>query len=97
MSVNEAHIRVHLWIRGRVQGVFFRQSTWQRAQAIGGLRGWVRNLPDGRVEVLAQGTAPAVEALVTFCRQGPPQARVDQLERQDESPRADLAPFDMIA
>lgn len=89
-------IRSHLWITGRVQGVFFRQSTRQAAREIGGLQGWVRNLGDGRVEVLVQGPAPAVEALVAFCQHGPADARVDHLEVRPEPVGADLDEFHII-
>ena len=50
----EVNRRIHLWVSGRVQGVFFRATTREVAVALG-LRGWVRNLPDGRVEVVAEG------------------------------------------
>lgn len=78
--------RLHLLITGRVQGVFYRQSTTQVATDLG-LRGWVRNLPDGRVEVLAEGSQAALEQLLAFCHEGPPAALVEQVERawQDET------------
>ena len=60
---------------GRVQGVFYRASTRQRAQELG-CRGYARNLPDGRVEVLAVGEPAAVHALIEWLRQGPPAAHV---------------------
>ena len=66
-------------IRGRVQGVFFRVGCAERARAAG-LTGWVRNRPDGAVEALLQGEATAVDALVAWCRTGPPGARVDAIE-----------------
>lgn len=90
-----SEIRRHLWITGRVQGVFFRQSTWQKAQAIGGLRGWVRNLNDGRVEVLVQGDPEAVESLVAFCHHGPGSARVDGVEQREEHVGDELGNFDI--
>jgi len=62
-------------VSGRVQGVFYRASTRQRAQELG-CRGYARNLPDGRVEVLAVGEPAAVHALVEWLRQGPPAAHV---------------------
>lgn len=76
-------------VSGRVQGVFFRQSTAERATALG-LDGWVRNLPDGRVEGLACGAAAALQPLQQWLRRGPPAARVDALEWQrcEETPPA---------
>lgn len=76
-------VRAHLRITGRVQGVFFRQSTQRQAEAIGGLTGWVRNLPDGSVEAVVEGERDKVDALVGWCRSGPPAARVDHVERED--------------
>jgi acylphosphatase len=63
------------YVSGRVQGVFYRASTRQRAQELG-CRGYAHNLPDGRVEVLAVGEPAAVHALVEWLRQGPPAAHV---------------------
>ena len=63
------------YVSGRVQGVFYRASTRQRAQELG-CRGYARNLPDGRVEVLAVGEPDAVHALIQWLRQGPPAAHV---------------------
>ena len=68
------------FVEGRVQGVFFRASARQQAQALG-LRGYARNLHDGRVEVLAVGDVQAVERLEHWLKQGPPAARVERLER----------------
>ncbi len=73
-----AAARVHLVVSGRVQGVFYRQSTADTARRLA-LRGWVRNLPDGRVEAEAEGERVALEALIAWCRRGPPAARVDDL------------------
>jgi acylphosphatase len=73
------------WVTGRVQGVWFRASTRDRAADIG-LDGWVRNLADGRVEVLASGTDGQIEELETFLRQGPPGARVDLVEDEATDP-----------
>ncbi|QSX76571.1 acylphosphatase [Lysobacter arenosi] len=67
-------------VSGRVQGVFFRASARDQALALG-LRGFARNLPDGRVEVLAAGDDVALDRLAAWLRQGPEMARVDDLER----------------
>jgi acylphosphatase len=79
MSDTDDMRRVHLWISGRVQGVFFRSSTQEQARARG-LTGWVRNAPDGRVEAEIQGVPAAVEHLIAECRDGPPAARVTDVE-----------------
>ncbi len=68
-------VRVHVFVSGRVQGVFFRQSNQQQAGSLG-VKGWVRNLPDGRVEAVFEGEEAAVRALVGFCRKGPTGAQV---------------------
>lgn len=86
-------IRRHLYISGRVQGVYYRHSTAQQAAQIGGLSGWVRNLPDGRVEALIEGPEQAVEQLIAWCHQGPPLAQVKHIDIQAEPPSGDLRPF----
>lgn len=68
-------------VSGRVQGVFYRASTRERALALG-LSGYARNLPDGRVEVVASGADAAIEALEQWLQQGPPGARVDAVSRE---------------
>ncbi|ADE14247.1 acylphosphatase [Nitrosococcus halophilus Nc 4] len=70
---------VRCLIDGRVQGVWFRASTRERAMELG-VRGWVRNLPDGRVEALLQGEAEAVEALKQWLWQGPALAEVVDIQ-----------------
>lgn len=70
------------FVGGRVQGVFFRASTRNKAEALG-LRGYARNLADGRVEVLACGEAGALSKLESWLEHGPPQARVAKLRRID--------------
>jgi acylphosphatase len=71
--------QVILWVSGRVQGVYYRAGTQQEAYALG-LNGYAKNLPDGRVEVLAAGARPALEKLVEFCGHGPQGASVRALE-----------------
>lgn len=78
-----SRIRRHLWISGRVQGVCFRYYTRRTALA-NRVVGWVRNLPDGRVEALFEGEKAAVEATVAWCHQGPETARVNQVEIKEE-------------
>ncbi len=73
------NIRATARINGRVQGVFYRQSTLETARRLG-VTGWVRNLPDGRVEAVAEGLAEAVRDLVAWCQQGPPAADVTSVD-----------------
>jgi acylphosphatase len=70
--------RAHVFVSGRVQGVFFRDHTRRWASSLG-LTGWVRNIPDGRVEVLAEGEKDSIEGLVSRLRLGPPLARVEDV------------------
>lgn len=70
--------RLHAVISGEVQGVFFRASTREKAQELG-LTGWVRNLPTGSVEVVAEGDAGALSELLAWCHQGPELAEVSSV------------------
>ena len=84
--------RVRVVVGGRVQGVWFRASTQEMAQAEG-VHGWVRNLPDGDVEAVFEGGREAVERALAWCRRGgPPKARVDRCEETWEAPRGE-GPF----
>jgi acylphosphatase len=78
-------VRRRVLITGRVQGVWFRESCRDQAQAAG-VAGSVRNLADGRVEVVLEGPPAAVDEVVAWCRHGPPRARVDGIEVVDEAP-----------
>lgn len=78
-------------VSGRVQGVCYRASTREQALQLG-VAGYVRNRPDGCVEVLAAGPAPALDALERWLRQGPPAARVEAVQRE-ELPAQDLRGF----
>lgn len=90
MTLRRAHVFVHGW----VQGVNFRYYT--RQQAVGhGVAGWVRNLPDGRVEAVFEGEGAAVQAMVDWCREGPPAATVDRVEVTWEDPVGGLKGFDV--
>ena len=73
------------WVAGRVQGVWFRGATRERAQALG-IRGYAHNLADGRVEVLAVGEPVAVEGLLAWLWQGPPLARVTDVRVEAVEP-----------
>ena len=66
-------------ISGRVQGVWFRQSTKQTAEQYG-VNGWVRNCPDGSVEAVIEGEKSSVEAVIDWCKEGPQMARVDNVQ-----------------
>ena len=76
-------IRAHLIIEGRVQGVFFRDSTRREAIELG-LCGWVKNRFDGSVEVVAEGPKEKVETLIAWCHHGPPIARVTRVHEIKE-------------
>ena len=79
-------VTVRVLASGRVQGVYYRASTCEQATALG-LRGWVRNLPDGRVEAQLSGPAQTVDKMLAWMQQGPPAANVDNIDsRPDDSP-----------
>jgi len=71
--------RAHVFVSGRVQGVFFRSETQDEALRHG-LTGWVRNLPDDRVEAVVEGDRDKVETLIEFCKRGPHGAKVTKVE-----------------
>jgi len=77
--------RAHLFISGRVQGVFYRAFTKEVADSLG-LNGWVRNLRDGRVEAVFEGDEEKISLAVKRCKEGPPYARVDNIEVIWEEP-----------
>ena len=75
-------IRRHVWVSGRVQGVWFRDSCQREARRLG-VAGWVRNCADGTVEAVMAGDARALDALRQWARRGPPGSRVDRVEESD--------------
>ncbi len=87
-----AERRVHIRISGIVQGVGFRAFVWRNARSLG-LRGYVKNLPDGTVEVVAEGEEEALRKLVELCWRGPAFARVDSVEERWEDPRGEYTDF----
>ncbi len=72
-------VAVHMVVHGRVQGVFFRASTQKKAEELG-LAGWVKNRPDGTVEIHAEGQQETLEKLIEWCRQGPALASVSSID-----------------
>ncbi len=87
--------RVHVFVSGRVQGVFFRWET-QRAAEASGVKGWVRNLEDGRVEAVFEGEERDVARVVDFCRHGPPLADVNKVEFSEEKYTGELKGFNVL-
>jgi acylphosphatase len=75
----DMNVRAHVFVSGRVQGVFFRSEVKRKADSYG-VKGWVCNLPDFRVEAVFEGEEEAVKALVEFCRRGPSGARVTNVD-----------------
>ncbi|MFI4955035.1 MAG: acylphosphatase [Gammaproteobacteria bacterium] len=73
---------IHAWVSGRVQGVNFRHATLHHATKWG-ITGWVRNLPDGRVELVACGTTEAIDKLTHWLHRGPPLAKVSNVDVED--------------
>ena len=92
---NKDHERAHVYVSGEVQGVFFRDSTRQKAQQLG-LSGWVKNLPDGRVEALFEGPSQEVREMVRWCEQGPPHAAVRNVEVEFDTAREDVSGFEVL-
>jgi acylphosphatase len=84
----------HLQIHGRVQRVGYRAFARRAARRLG-LTGWVRNRPDGTVELVAQGPESALDALLLRLRQGPPGAHVSEIREEPESPRPDRVDFEI--
>lgn len=78
-------MRARAIVHGRVQGVFFRDTT-RREAAARSVGGWVRNRPDGAVEAVFEGDRDAVEEMLAFCREGPPNAEVERVDVSEEEP-----------
>ncbi len=93
--MGEDRRRIHCRVSGKVQGVWYRASTQREAHALG-LAGWVRNLEDGRVELVAEGPRDAVEQLEAWLRHGPPHAHVERVAVADERPAGARRGFDIL-
>ncbi len=87
--------RVRLIIEGRVQGVWFRDSTRREAETLR-VRGWIKNRPDGAVEVLAEGPAGNVKKLAAWCHHGPSSARVTRVREKEEPCQGEFDSFDIV-
>lgn len=85
-------VRARVFVSGLVQGVFFRDSTQKKAQALGVL-GWVKNLPDDRVEAVFEGKKDAVRDLIEWAKKGPDSARVDSVEVKWEEFKGEFNSF----
>ncbi len=84
--------RARIFVSGRVQGVFYRDNT-RRWASSEGLKGWVRNLPDGRVEALVEGDQESIQTLIGQMREGPPLARIDNIEVEWEEFKGEFSDF----
>jgi acylphosphatase len=84
--------RYHIIIHGRVQGVFFRYNAMKLANRLG-ITGYVRNLHDGTVEVIAEGGEPQLKELLQFCKQGPLLAKVKKVVVMEEKPKGEFEDF----
>ena len=85
-------VNVHVLISGRVQGVWFRASTRQKADQLG-IKGWVRNTSDGRVEAVFEGQEELVREIVEWCYHGPPMAKVSNVEVKKQDSTEDFDSF----
>lgn len=95
MGVSTAKTRRHVFIKGRVQGVNFRNATKQEADQLG-IVGWVKNLEDGRVEAMFEGTPEAIQRMIEWCKRGPPAAQVEEVRVASESAASVLIRFQVI-
>ena len=85
----------HIKVTGRVQGVFFRKATQEKAHELH-LTGWVKNSDDDSVEVFAQGDETNLDKFIEWCRQGPPRARVQDIQITDEENDDRLTRFSIL-
>lgn len=87
--------RIHLYLSGKVQGVYFRAYTKQEADALH-ITGWVKNTSDGRVEIVAEGEKEHIDSFLEWCREGPPQAHVSNTQIQWQNATDEFNQFSII-
>ncbi len=87
--------RIHLWISGKVQGVAFRHDARRTALSLN-LTGWVKNLPDGRVEAVFEGENDSIDAMRAWCSKGPPLAHVLHVDIQEKSYKGEFSDFRIL-
>ncbi len=87
--------RYHLFISGKVQGVWYRQSMLHEAIKLG-IKGWVKNLSDGRVEAVIEGEEDALKKLINWCQIGPPEAIVNNVEIIEEVTTSEFSSFKIL-
>ena len=85
----------HVYVSGKVQGVYYRASAAKKAQGLG-LTGWVKNLADGRVELIAQGPVAALDQLLNWCQKGPMLAKVSKVECEVAQVDEKMAQFEVM-
>jgi acylphosphatase len=92
LAPESENVRAHIYVSGRVQGVYYRKNARRRALSLG-LTGWVRNLPDRRVEAIAEGERDRVEDFLGWCREGPSMAIVRAMEVSWEAATGEFETF----
>ena len=89
------YTRVHIFVSGKVQGVYFRQNTSLKAQELG-IVGWVRNLSDGRVESVMEGLEVNIDKMISWCKSGPKDALVTDVKIKNEEYKKEFSTFDIV-
>lgn len=89
------YTRVHIFVSGKVQGVYFRQNTSLKAQELG-IVGWVRNLSDGRVESVMEGLEVNIDKMISWCKSGPKDALVTDVKIMNEEYKKEFSTFDIV-
>lgn len=93
MSMNKKR-RVHVFVSGRVQGVFFRDNTCRKARELG-ITGWVKNLPDGKVEAIFEGEEEKIKEMVEWTKRGPVFAKVNNLNVEWQEYKGEFKDFEI--